>query len=64
MLAVRAHGFDSGPMGGFYEPAMKRLLNLSDDHHIIMMIGAGERADNGVYNTQFRFNQEQFVHYV
>ena len=51
-------------MGGFDEPAMKRLLNLSDDHHIIMMIGAGERADNGVYNTQFRFNQEQFVHYV
>ncbi len=64
MLALRAHGFDSCPMGGFDEPAMKRLLNLSDDHHIIMMIGAGERADNGVYNTQFRFDQEQFVHYV
>jgi nitroreductase len=64
MLALRAHGFDSCPMGGFDEPAMKRLLNLSNDQHIIMMIGAGERADNGVYNTQFRFDQEQFVHYV
>ena len=64
MLALRAHGFDSCPMGGFDEPAMKRLLKLSDDHHIIMMIGAGERADNGVYNTQFRFDQDQFVHYV
>ena len=64
MLALRAHGFDSCPMGGFDEPAMKRLLNLSNDQHIIMMIGAGERADNGVYNTQFRFDQDQFVHYV
>lgn len=64
MLALRAHGFDSCPMGGFDEPAMKRLVNLSDDHHIIMMIGAGERADNGVYNSQFRFEQQQFVHYV
>ncbi len=64
MLALRAHGFDSCPMGGFDEPAMKRLLNLSDDHHIVMMIGAGERADNGVYHSQFRFNQQQFVHYV
>ena len=64
MLALRAHGFDSCPMGGFDEPAMKRLLNLSDDHHVVMMIGAGERADNGIYHEQFRFNQEQFVYYV
>lgn len=64
MLALRAHGFDSCPMGGFDEPAMKRLLNLTDDHHIVMMIGAGERADNGIYSSQFRFDQEQFVHYV
>lgn len=64
MLALRAHGFDSCPMGGFDEPKMKQLLQLSDDHHIVMMIGAGERADNGIYNTQFRFEQSQFVHYV
>lgn len=64
MLALRAYGFDSCPMGGFDEPAMKRLLNLSDDHHIVMMVGAGERADDGIYDTQFRFNQAQFVHHV
>ncbi len=64
MLALRAHGFDSCPMGGFDEPAMKRLLNLGDDHHIVMMIGAGERADNGIYNQQFRFAQGQFVYHV
>ena len=64
MLALRAHGFDSCAMGGFDEPAMKKLLNLTDDHHVVMMIGAGERADNGIYSAQLRFDQQQFVHYV
>ena len=64
MLALRAHGFDSCPMGGFDEPAMKKLLKLTDDHHIVMMLGAGERAENGIYSSQFRFEQKQFVHYV
>lgn len=64
MLALRAHGFDSCPMGGFDEPAMKQLLDLNNDHHVVMMIGAGERADNGIYHEQFRFDQGQFVHYV
>lgn len=64
MLALRAHGFDSCPMGGFDEPAMKQLLGLGGDHHIVMMIGAGERADNGIYESQFRFDQTQLVHHV
>ena len=64
MLALRAHGFDSCPMGGFDEPAMKDLLGLGDDHHIVMMLGAGERADNGIYNEQFRFAQRQSLFYV
>ena len=64
MLALRAHGFDSCPMGGFDEPAMKQLLGLGGDHHIVMMIGAGERADNGIYESQFRFEQTQLVHHV
>ncbi len=64
MLALRAYGFDSCAMGGFDEPAMKDLLNLGEDHHIVMMIAAGERADNGVYHDQFRITSRQFVYYV
>lgn len=64
MLALRAHGFDSCAMGGFDEPAMKKLLQLGHKHHVVMMIGAGERADKGIYHSQFRFDQAQFVHYV
>ena len=64
MLALRAHGFDSCPMGGFDEPALKKLLHLSDHQHVVMMIGAGERADNGIYHSQYRFDYEQFVKHV
>ena len=64
MLALRAHGFDSCPMGGVDEPALKKLLGLGDDHHLVMMIGAGERAENGIYNSQFRFDYEQHVKHV
>ena len=64
MLALRAHGFDSCPMAGFDEPAMKVLLGLGDEHHVVMMIGAGERADNGIYHEQFRFDYDQFVKHV
>ena len=64
MLALRAYGFDSCPMGGFDEPGMKKLLGLTRHHKIAMMIGAGERAHNGIYNEQFRFDYDQFVKHV
>ena len=51
-------------MGGLDEPALKKLLNLGDDHHVVMMIGAGERADNGIYHEQFRFDYDQHVKHV
>lgn len=64
MLALRAHGFDSCPMGGFDEPAMKQLLGLGEHQHIAMMIAAGERAKSGVYGSQFRFDNDDLVKYV
>ena len=61
MLSFRAYGFDSCPMEGFDESRMKKLLRLNKHQHIIMMIGAGKRADNGVYHAQFRFPREHFI---
>ncbi len=61
MLALRAHGFDSCPMMGFDEPAMRKLLRLESGQYIVMMIGAGERADNGIYHAQFRFEPESMI---
>ncbi|EDY87565.1 nitroreductase [gamma proteobacterium HTCC5015] len=61
MLALRAHDFDSCPMEGFDEAGMKKQLHLGKHEHIVMMIGAGRRAENGIYHPQFRLPREQFI---
>ena len=64
MLALKAHGFDSCPMGGFDPHAMHGLLGLGKGSHIVMMIAAGEKADDGIYHKQFRFAPEHFIRRV
>ncbi len=64
MLALRAHGYDSCPMEGFDEYRVKKLLNLPGKGLVTMVLAAGRRAENGVYNRQYRFDQSQLVHYL
>lgn len=40
---------------------MKKLLGLGEHHHIAMMLAAGERAENGLYAPQQRFDRERFI---
>lgn len=61
VLALRAHGFDSCMMEGFDEPRVRDLLNLKNEEFPIMVIGAGERADDGVFWPQLRFDRNLFV---
>ncbi len=63
MLALRAHGFDSCPMEGMDEKRVKKLLKLPKDADVPMVIGAGERADDGVYFPRVKFERENFVKY-
>jgi nitroreductase len=62
MLALRAHGFDSCPMEGFDESRVRRLLKLPGDASVIMMVGAGKRAADGVYHARIRFDRNRFIH--
>lgn len=64
VLALRAHGFDSCMMEGFDEPRVRKLLNLKDEEFPIMVIGAGERADDGVFWPQLRFDRDLFIQEV
>lgn len=64
VLALRAYGFDSCMMEGFDALRVSKLLNLSDSALPIMVVGAGERADDGVFWPQVRFERELFVHEV
>lgn len=61
MLALRAYGFDSCPMEGFDEARVAHLLRLPRSASIPMVIGAGMRADEGVYHPQIRFDRSRFV---
>lgn len=64
VLAFRAHGFDTCMMEGFDAVRVSKLLNLKDGAFPIMVIGAGERADDGVFWPQVRFDRKLFVHEV
>ena len=64
VLALRAHGFDSCMMEGFDEVRVSKLLGLTGGAFPIMVIGAGERADDGVFWPQVRFDRQLFVREV
>jgi len=64
VLALRAHGFDSCMMEGFDEVRVSKLLGLTGGAFPIMVIGAGERADDGVFWPQLRFDRQLFVREV
>lgn len=61
MLAARAHGYDSCPMEGMDSKRVKKLLNLPNSASVVMVLGIGKRADNGVYGPQVRFARSQFI---
>lgn len=64
VLSLRAYGFDSCMMEGFDEPLVRKILGLNDQQHPIMVIGAGERATDGVFFPQYRFHRELFIQKV
>ncbi len=61
VLTFTAYGFDTCMMEGFDEVRVRKLLKLSDAEFPIMVIGAGERADDGVFWPQVRFDRKLFV---
>lgn len=60
MLSLRAYGYDSCPMEGLDEKRAKALLGIKGKAEICMVIGAGKRAENGVYAPQVRMPKENF----
>lgn len=61
VLALRAYGFDSCMMEGFDEPMLHQIVNLNDQQYPIMVIAAGERAEDGVFLPQYRFDRDLFI---
>lgn len=46
MLAARQMGLDSCPMVGFEYDDLAKVINLPDDHLIVMMVVVGKRAED------------------
>jgi nitroreductase len=61
MLAFRSYGYDTCPMEGYDSHKVKKAMGLSGKAHIVMIVGAGKRADGGIYGPRIRFPREQFV---
>lgn len=59
-----AYGFDTCMMEGYDEQRVSKLLKLPNGAFPIMVIGAGERADDGVFFPQIRFDRKLFIHEV
>lgn len=61
MLAFRAHGYDTCPMEGYDSCKVKKAMGLGRKEKIVMIVGAGKRADGGLYGPRVRFPREQFL---
>lgn len=64
MLSLRAQGYDSCPMEGFDDKRVRKILDLPPKASVIMFVAAGKRADNGIYNSRYRFDRSKFIREV
>lgn len=61
MLAFRSHGYDTCPMEGYDSKKIKNILGLPRQALVVMIVGAGKRAEGGMYGPRIRFPREQFI---
>lgn len=54
--------FDSCPIEVFDDSRVHRILGVSEDDNVIMVLAAGRRADDGIYHRQYRFDPADFIH--
>jgi len=61
MLAFRSYGYDTCPMEGYDSHRVMKAMKLSRKAKLVMVIGAGKRADGGLYGPRLRFARETFI---
>lgn len=61
MMGIVAQGYDTCPMEGFDEKRIKKILNLNNKSHIVMVIGVGKADLKGIYGERFRVNKELII---
>ncbi|MCB0357893.1 MAG: nitroreductase family protein, partial [Bdellovibrionales bacterium] len=61
MLALVAQGLACCPMEGYDEKRIKKVLKLNRHCHVVMGIGIGYEAEQGIYTEQFRIPRELVI---
>lgn len=61
MLAIKASGYDSCPMGGIDSKRIRKLLQLPSDALIPMVIGIGKARPQGITLPRIRAPKEWFI---
>lgn len=59
MMALHAHGYDTCPMEGFDPWRVSRIVGLPRDAYVIMVLGAGRAAEDGIYMSRWRVPPEE-----
>ena len=61
MMSLTFDGYDSCPMEGFDKNRVKKLLNLNNKCHVVMVLGIGKRDPKGIYGERFRINDDLVI---
>ncbi len=62
VLALTAQGHQTCMMEGFDEVRVRRVLNVSRQNRIVMVIAIGEPQENGTWGSQYRIPTESVFH--
>jgi len=61
MMALVSEGYDSCPMEGFDKKRVKKILNLNNKCHVVMVLGIGKRDPKGIYGDRFRIDDDLVI---
>ena len=61
MMALVAQGYDSCPMEGFDHKRVKKILNLNNKSHVVMVLGVGKSDTKGIYGERFRIDEDLVI---
>ena len=61
MMALVSQGYDSCPMEGFDNKRVKKILNLNNKTHVVMVLGVGKADSKGIYGERFRIDDDLVI---
>jgi nitroreductase len=61
MMALVSQGYDSCPMEGFDHKRVKKIINLNNKSHVVMVLGVGKADPKGIYGERFRINEDLVI---